>query len=271
MPFEQMQADEWKRSLRRTLLIGPPNSWKTTSMRTWPRPIHALSFPGEHGASAIPQEEGITPYIWTEPTQPTSATAIVNEIIRTSMGIIAGKHGPCKVFWGDGLHKLYGVIYESELEGLKAAFPSMDEDKLGGRAYALAHQTFTRYLRKINSSAVEYVVFTAWSGRDKDDPDDKRNDAPRHLWPDLPGEMARRATGEFGTVFFAEPGLPIAPGKFTAGKWQTRPAGKVFGASMKLPQEIAAKIPTTVPQDWLAFEALVSQIEQSNQTTKQAA
>lgn len=257
MPFKPMQQDEWKRFFRRTLIVGPPNSWKTTSMRTWPRPLHALSFPGEHGASAIPHEDGIYPYVWEEPTQRVTATSVFSEICRTTEKIIAGEYGECKVFWGDGLHKLYGAIYEAELEGLKTTYPSMDEDKLAGRAYGEAHKTFTKYLRKVNSSAVEYVVFTVWPGREKDNPDDKSANATMHLWPDLPGEMSRRVVGEFGTVLFAEPGQPIAPGKFTAGKWQTRPAGRVWGAGLKLPSEISAKIPTTVDQDWQKFEQLV--------------
>ena len=255
MPFEPLDPNEWKRALRRVGLVGPPNSWKTSSLFTWPRPIHILLFPGEGGGSTIPQLEGVFPYIWKE--EPGMAPeAVRDQVWNTTMDILAGKRGDIKTFAGDGFHKCYTVFREARYAELKAAFPNTDEEKLGGRAYGEAHQLTYRYFRKVCSSAVPYVVFTMWSSKEKDDRDDKNANAPTHIWPDLPGEMAKNVLGELPIVLYAQPGQEIAPGKFREGTWQTKPSGKVWGAGCKLPPAIAARIPTIWPnQDWAKFEA----------------
>lgn len=256
MAFKQFDFEQWRRTFSRAGLIGPPNSWKTSALRTWPRPIKIVSFPGENGASSIPQEDGIEAFVWEEdPATIKSPQAVVNEVWRFTTEVLAGKHGDIKTFAGDGFHKFYEVIYEAELAALKEAFPSMDEDKLGGRAYGKAHKTAFKYFKKVVSSSVPYAVLTMWSGVDKDDPENPRSAS--HIWPELPGKLAQRVMGEFGVVLYSEPGQEMAPGKFQPGKWQTRKHGKVHGAGTKLPPPVAIKVPTFVEQDWQKLEALV--------------
>lgn len=257
MPFEPLSPDEWKRAATRCLLIGPPNAWKTTSLLTWPRPIHILSYPGEHGATSIPQVEGVNAYVWRDDAN-LAPEAIRDQVIATTMEILAGKRGPIQTFAGDGFHKVYQVFREARFNELRAAFPQVDEDKLGGRAYGEAHQLTYRYFRKVMSSGVPYVVFTCWAQKEKDDPDNKSQNAPSHIWPDLPGELAKNVMGEFALVMYAQPGREVAPGKWTEGTWQTKPGGKVWGAGTKFPPEVAARIPTMLPhQRWPLLEALI--------------
>lgn len=256
MPIKRMDPEQWRRTFSRAALIGPPNSWKTTALQTWPRPIHIVAFPGEHGVSSIPQQDGINAYVWEDdPNQKQSAVAVANEVERYTTEILAGKHGEIRTFAGDGFHKFYDVIYEAELMELKDAFPQMDEDKLGGRAFGEAHKRAYRYFRKVMSSSVPYAVLTMWSEREKDDPENQRSNT--HIMPDLPGRMAQKVMGEFGVVLYSEPGTEMAPGKFTKGQWLTRRQGKVWGAGLKLPVEIAKRIPTRVDQDWQALERMV--------------
>lgn len=256
MGFKQLDPEQWRRLFSRAAIIGLPNSWKTSSLRTWPRPIHILSYPGENGAAAIPQEDGIHAYVWEDdPATAKSPTAIVNEVERTTTEILAGKYGPIKTFAGDGFHKLYSVMYDAAFNELTDALPHIDSDKLGGRAYAEAHKKAFRYFKRVNSSSVPYAVMTMWSGRDKDDPENKNSQS--HIWPDLPGTLATKVMGEFGVVLYAEPGLEIAPGKFKPGTWQVRKGGKVWGAGMKLPPAVAARVPTIVEQDWGKLERVV--------------
>lgn len=255
MPFERLDPKEWQRAMRRTAIIGPPNSWKTSSLLTWPRPIHILSFPGEHGAVSIPQVEGVHAYVWKD-TENLAPEAVRDQVFSTTMEILGGKHGECVTFAGDGFTKCYQIFREARWNELKAAFPNLDEDKLGGRAFGEAHQLTYRYFRKVMSSGVAYIVFTMWAQKEKDDPDNKSSNAPSHIWPDLPGELAKNVMGEFPFVLYAQPGREVAPGKFTEGTWQTKPAGKVWGAGVKLPPEIAARVPTIWPnQDWAKLEA----------------
>ncbi|MEK6879083.1 MAG: hypothetical protein AABY22_05715, partial [Nanoarchaeota archaeon] len=50
---------------RRVLIVGAPGSMKTTSLLTWPKPLHILSYPGEKGWETIPTNlEGVKAYVW---------------------------------------------------------------------------------------------------------------------------------------------------------------------------------------------------------------
>ena len=277
MPFKLMDGTQWRRTFSRAAIIGWPNAWKTTSALTWPRPLHILNFPGEHGPSSIdpekPENAGVKIHVWEDdPAVRLTPRGLVTQIERLSTEILSGKHGPIQTFFGDGFHKFYQVIYEACLDDLIEAFPSADKDRLGGRAYGMAHAEAFRYFRKIQSSNVPYVVVTMWAQREKDNPEDRSATASTHIWPDLPGELAKKVMGEFGIVLYAMPGTEIAPAvmkgqsvvkpaRFSAGTWQLRPGGKVWGAGIKLPLNIAQQLPTIVPQDWSHLEKLVTEAE----------
>lgn len=261
MPFEKLDPQEWKRAMSRVAIIGPPNSWKTSSLLTWPRPIHIMSFPGEHGASSIPDLPDVHAYVWRDPGN-LSPEAVRDQVWNTTMDILAGKHGECATFAGDGFHKCYTVFREARFSELSALYPNLDagklDEKIGGRSYGEAHALTYRYFRKVISSTVPNVVFTMWAAREKDNAEDTGRNAPTHIWPDLPGELAKNVMGEFAIALYAMPGQEIAPGKYREGTWQTRPGGKVWGAGTKLPLDVAKRIPTVLPyQDWGRLEALI--------------
>ena len=251
MGFEKLDPDEWLKSLSRVLITGPPNTRKTTSLATWPRPIHIISYPGEKGASSIPvEEEGINAYVYKEDDiSKSSPGAIVKEIEKMTIEILTGAHGPIATFAGDGLHKLYELYYQREHRALIEAYPGDDEDKLAGRAYGNAHKEFLLYLTKTSYAKIDNAVFTVWDGLDRDDPEAKRG--PTHIYPDLPGKMARRIVGEFSVVLFAKLGLPQPDSSKQRASWQIQPVGKIHGCGVKIPAHIAAKLPKEVPfQDW---------------------
>jgi hypothetical protein len=83
--------------------------------------------------------------------------------------------------------------------------------------------------------------------------------------------MAKLVLGEFGSVLYSIPGAPAGGGKWTAGKWLTRPDLRVWGCGLKIPAPIAPLIPSYVPQDWASLEALVlreyRQYQQQQPTT----
>ena len=264
MPLKPLDVEQWRKAFRRTAIIGLPNAWKTTSIfrdpdgkpdGAWPRPIHLLCFPGEQGMASVKPEEGLNAYVWeTDLVTKQNPGQIVKEIINATVEII-GKHGPDITFAGDGLHKFYGAIYAAKFKELSETYTNADEDKLRGRAFGLSHEEFLNYVHLVTSSNVRHVVMTMWSGRDKDNPDDKQS--PTHVWPDLPGQLAVKIMGEFGSVLYAEPGQQITPGVFSKGTWQTRKHGKVWGAGMKCPLDVALKVPTVIPQSWANLEKLV--------------
>src|SRR5229473_2064730 len=224
MPFKQLDKDTWKKGVSRTLIVGPPNSFKTTSISTWPRDIHWISYPGEKGHSSIPAgDPGVHAYVWeADDLTKFSPSSVVTEIEKLTIEILTLKHGPITTFAGDGLHKLYEFYLLQELAALKQVFGGSPEfagatdeeleEKLSGKAYGRAHSSFKHYLDIVGFSGVEHAVFTIWDGEEKDNPDNKRG-GPSHVFPDLPGKMARRIMGEFPIVLASKITLPDPQGR----------------------------------------------------------
>mgnify|MGYP001589621971 FL=1 len=253
MPFiEQSNALEvWARRARRVLVNGPPNSGKSTSLRTWPTPMVIISAPGEKGTTSLPQGEGIRSFVWDAP-DPNAAVnwvGVLAEVNKLTFESLSGKYGPIKTFALDGLHKLYDTCLQVATNGAKARGEDFEPKKYGP-ASALCFG----YLEKVMLSAVENVVFTCWDGLEKDDPDEKGSQAPRHLFPELPGKAAKLIMGEFAVVLYSN-----REGAGPAAKyiWQTQPLGRVWGAGVKMPLEVSKRLPLTVPQDWGALERLL--------------
>ena len=248
---------------RRVGISGPPNSFKTTSLLTWPRPIHIISYPGEKGWETIPVGiEGVHSYVWEieDPSKVTSAS-VVAEVEKLTLEILVGKRGPITTFAGDGIHKLYDWYYKRarvELEDV----PNMTDDQKDIRAYGNpqsgAFKGFLDYLHKVLGSTVPYVAMTMWEDPEKDDPADKSRTAPMHVFPALPGKIAKRIVGEFSVMVYAEVTSPVADLKGDVkGTWQIRPGGKVWGVGVKAPLEIAKALPKNIPQDFPTLERLL--------------
>lgn len=236
---------------RRVLISGPPNTLKTTATFTWPAHRQHVSYPGEKGFETIPRNDpSVTPWIWeTEDASKTLTPHTVVQAIETlTVEILAGKHGECTTFVGDGLHKLYTWYFE------RAWLDLGQTEENVGRAYGAAHRAFSAYLNRVLQSRVPYVVMTVWEGRTKDDPESRDKRAPTHIFPDLPGEMAKRIVGEFSVVLYSEADPPDPKGQVRA-RWQVRPAGKVWGVGAKLPPELALKLPNKIePPDFRKLE-----------------
>lgn len=248
MPFVQHDKQEWERRARRTLLVGSPNTRKTSSLATWPGPRLIVSYPGEKGTASIPRDEGTKALVWNQEDAlaDTNWKNVWNEVLAASKDAIGGKHGPIKTFAGDGLHKLYQTALAHATFGASARAESFD-----AKLYGNATTMFFQYLDFVMRSPIENVVFTVWDGHEKDDPDEKGPSPSRHIWPELPGQAAKRIMGEFSLVLYAtkEP-----TGKYV---WYTQPQGKVWGAGAKLPVEIAKRLPVSLEQDWGKLEQVI--------------
>lgn len=259
MPYKLAQASPL--SAKRTLIVGPPNSWKTTALLGWPKPLHILSYPGEKGYETIPRGvDGITSHIWeADMAEKTSSSTVVTDVMRVALEIVAGKYGPCATFAGDGLHKFYAHILNAVTGG--ALFSGEDFEP---RLYARAHEQFRFHLDRVMSTTVPYAVFTCWDGKEPDNPDLK-SASPTHVYPNLPGKMAKDIMGEFSVVLYAQVKHPSAEGQGKPeGTWQLLPHGKVWGAAIKAPKEVIERLPVKITQ---SFEQL-EQVLQKAQTTK---
>mgnify|MGYP001560790145 CR=1 FL=1 len=252
--------DTLRKKFRRVLLNGPPNSGKSTSLRTWPGPVIGQIFPKEKGSSSLSfQTQDGQPLIALIPddidvTKPQDWRSISAEMRKTTIDILAGKHGPVKTFFGDGIHKAYQVILASVCGGC-----NYTGEEFEPKLYSKAHSLFWEYIDLILSSSVEYAVLTCWDGAEQDNPMDQSAEGKKkkHVYPDLPGQAARKIMGEFSLVLNC--GIE---GVGTAARyyWQTQPGGWVWGAGMKLPIEVTQKLklPREVPQDWTKLDAQIS-------------
>src|SRR3972149_8153765 len=256
---------------RRVLISGAPNSRKTTSLHTWPHDsehlLHILSYPGEKGYKTIDTKDpGVRAYVWeygVEDMAKMKPHAVIKEIEQVTWEILGGKHGPCHVFAGDGLHKLYGWYYSRAYLDLlnSPGFQTSchkqhvdPEETAKIQAYGSPHSPgapsdFMLYLTKVSHSPVPFVVMTIWEEPERDDPADPRSKAT-HIFPALPGKLAQRITGEFDFVLYAEVGLAPGPNLPAPATWQTQPGGKVWGVGSKLPVELAKRLPAKGPQDF---------------------
>lgn len=272
MGLVSLDRDEWKKQLGRVLIVGGPNTFKTTSIiETFERPLHIVSFPGEQGSSVIPSDQAdVHGYVWQEedPSK-VSLSKQIADLEKATFEILIGNHGPIATFAGDGLHKLASMYWNREFQRLLAVNErQLDEGKITEndlqiRAYGNENFGATReilhYLTRIRYSNVKTVVFTCWEGPEPDANSTDRKST--HIFADLPGKLARRTVGEFGVVLYAEASMPDPQGKQT-GTWQIRKAGRVWGVGAKIPKHIALKLPEKVPQDWSKlYPFLIGEVE----------
>jgi AAA domain len=251
VPFKSLTADAWKQGLQRTLVVGPPGARKTTSLLTWPGPIGIVVAPGEKGYASITVGDGIKAFYWEDDIiAKTSPSALVKEIETVAFDLLAGKYGEITTFALDGLHKIYTAYINDATSGAFAAGEDFEP-----RMYGRAHEMFLHFISRIAHSPVLYFVATVWDGREADNPD-LGSKGPTHIYPDLPGKLAKRIMGEFSVVLYAEVPAPVA-GIEQKATWQLQPGGKIWGAGVKVPPVIARTLPAKVPQNWQALEPLL--------------
>lgn len=245
-------------------LFGPVGTFKTTSIvQTWPRKGHGgerliiLSCPGEKGWETIPRNEpDLVSLVWeVVDIEKVSPHTVIKEVESAIAQALAGTYGPVTSFALDGGHKLYPWYFERALADKLANPPKNwdgDEDKLVGPAYGQAHRDFGLQLAKLSAAKIPFLICTFWDSEERDDPKDRRKDAPTHVFPDLPGKMAKQVVGEFGAMLYCETTLPDPRGR-SRGTWLTRREGRIWGASVKVPPAIGQTIPVRIPQ---SFEVL---------------
>lgn len=271
MSFKTLTPELGAKKMSRVLIIGAPNTFKTTAIvRTFPRPTQLMSYPGEGGVGTLPIDQpDLKAYVWEdEDPSKVSYTQQINEIEKTTWEILMGKYGEVKTFAGEGLHKLAGLywnrayaqlceIYSKQIEEGKTdrnGVPLSESLKLeayGNERKGATHDVL-QYIHRVNQSNVDTVVFTCWEGVEQGQYGGNKEleaNAKPHIFAELPGRLARFIVGEFGVVVFSEVGLPGPDGKST-GTWQIRKAGVVWGVGVKVPYEIALGLPARVPQDW---------------------
>jgi hypothetical protein len=259
----QLDPQLWKKLVRRAIIIGPTNSWKTASLRTWPSKgdgtTHGrgyLIYPGETGFGTILQGEDDFVWYWSDEEIAALKTPanLIKDVEAKTWDLIAGKlpgqkNGPITTFCGEGLHQLHKLYINKASDG--AFLKGLDFE---AKAYGPATNDFFSYLNKLIVCPVPYVVCTAWEAREADNPT-LGSRGPSHIYGDFAGKVATRIPGIFPISLYAS--VQVAGLSEPKGTWQIRPGGEVWGVGAKLPVEVAKTLPVKVPQDWQALEKLL--------------
>ena len=261
MAFRRLDADTKPIPGSRVLCWGRPNTYKTTAIvETAERPIQFLSLPGEKGHETIPAVEGISSHVWeVDDLLSVSPSTVLREVETITAEIISGKHGLFATIAVEGLHKFYDYCYDDALAGLELEDAGRKNptgtEGLRGPAYGLSHKRVMRYLNKLSASTARNVIVTCWEADRKDDPKDRSKNAPTHKAPALPGQLADAITGEYGASVRST--LKRTP-TGVSGIWQILPDPQVQGCAVKVPREIALKLPSKMPQHYGMLKALLA-------------
>ncbi len=197
----------------RGLIIGAPNTGKTSFLSTIAEPTVVLAYPDEKGIRSIPVADHIQAYIFD--SLPLVPEATVQEhyaasldkyhnVLAVTRTILAQKDKP-EVLFLDGLSKFYDLILDVVTKGKYLQGRPFDETgDYTTRLYGNAHTLFRNYLSEIYLSALPTIIATAWERLTYDDEassdQQKRQDTRQGLrvWvPALPGQMGNLAAGEF--------------------------------------------------------------------------
>ena len=248
MPMLLRNANHWDRAIKRILHVGPPNSRKTTAFATYPRVMGYICSPGELGHSTMPDAVDITSIVWQHDQAVVESPRMVVEQFEEAVKGFIGKEG-VRTIAIDGIHKLNPIYVAREAGGDL----SQVEEKDVPRVIAKGTDKLLAFLRQVMESDVEFVVCSAWDEYEKDDKLSKDKNAPQHLYPALSGRGAKNSIGEFGMVLFHEPDS-LVPGEYNI---RTAPGGRVWGCGVKLPMEVAKRIPAVISaKDWKGWPTL---------------
>jgi len=228
---KESRADEWRRGFATTLLMGPPGAGKTTALLTWPRPLHVIVVPTELGASSIRGDEaaGVHVYRWGyDPTKPLSYKDAWAELQAITNEVMQGKHGEVATLALDGAHRAYYVMQKA------MGYDASTDPK----AFSGYHEEATKFFTRILACPIAHRVMTVYDGAEPVEVGSKVTS----LFPDFPGQFAKKVLGLFGVVFHAEKAPGVKPRYF----WRTRPDGRVGGVVTHLPPDIAARFPAEI-------------------------
>src|SRR5712691_3790568 len=91
-------------SATRMLNQGPPNTGKSGSFQTWPKPSQVQVYPGEKGWATFPRGiEGFKAHLWSDdPVNKLSSHDVVQQVEQLTWEILGEKNGPITRFMGDG-------------------------------------------------------------------------------------------------------------------------------------------------------------------------
>lgn len=247
-----LDPEAWKKTLRRVLVHGEPLSGKTTCLMSFPAPRHILIAPGELGYSSIQEDENTKIYYFEPQDSMMDYRHIWIQVQQWTRDILSGKHGEVTTFAIDGLHKIYAAI-------MKARGHTPDTD---AKAFSGYHDAFNNFMIPIIAGPTKYVVATCYDGSEQIETGSKTN-KDMALWPDLPGQMAKKVMGMFPVVIHTK--------RSGVGKeqyfWELQASQTMRGVGVHVPTRLRQNLPAFCEPNWEVFERML--LESAVPVTKQ--
>lgn len=257
MPFIKADENLWRWSASRKLIVGPPNSGKTTSLRTAKTPCFTISSPGEMGVNSLPRGEGFENFVWqASPEDKQDSKSVLNDVRQLAVDIITGKHGTCKTLVVDGVHKLGYYHLDAASNGTWFRGKDFEIERAFGKVdpYSKSYSTFEDFLKLVWFSPIENVIMTSWDGIEPGSFGGVKVDGGR-VYPGMHGKLAKTIMGYFSFVLYAQKNFKPVQGRMTpVYEWQIKENKEVAGAAIKLDPALVAKLPDSIPQDFAALD-----------------
>lgn len=265
MPMVKPSVEGVSVRRRRLLVNGMTGVGKTTSMLTLPRPIAIVSAPGEKGYDSIPQNDPeVLSFVWQdEPSKETNSDQIIQQVERTCVDLIAGKHGNIQSLVFEGLHKFYEYILDAVTGGEYFDGGKYDNWTMFPRA----KRRLTGFLDRLMLNNIPVVAVTVWSEAEPDRgkrPGESASDVqniPTHIYPALMGKLAKEILGEFSVVVHQSKRKEAIGDKTESYMWQLKPHGDVWGCSIKGPKELTEKLPIYIKADYRELVRVLEEVK----------
>ena len=238
---------------RDILIAGAPDTGKSASLLTFPRPLYVISCPLEEGLGTLPRNLPDVK-VFSYPLKLSDAVSwgdVIEQVRKDVVCILAGTQGPVKggTLALDGVHMLYDCWTYKTTGGVIGEVKALEAFKL----YPATNHPFFMDLLRWKQQAIErgmYYVVTAWMTPKKDQlntANEKMRDITFKEWPDLAGQAGKEITGKFSIKLKS---VVEGEGRDRIFWWKTTTDTDTGGIGIKGPVEIVSKIPLLLPQKW---------------------
>ena len=229
-----------KKAKQRFIIMGKPNSRKTSSFPTFPAPRVVSGCPGEKHTAILTPSADMKVRIWEGDGNPRTT---YQEYLAETQNILAGKvlaGVQCVIF--DGMHKMQKVCLDAGKATAGDSFKGWEEGK----------RNFTMWLDMAYKSVVPVIVWTCWAAAERVDElslETNPGKVKKGYYPDLIGKDQREILGEYPIVYqYVEGGKAY---------WQLV-GDERAECGLRVPPEQAGSLPYKVEASWPKLAEVLS-------------
>lgn len=249
MPVREVQPGDVVKTATKILIVGPPNSRKTTVAGWLPKlgPTGIYALPGEAHTDKILTPRPNMKLFLSDPlntsTERTDWVSLWTEIRDQTRKMVGGSKTDEKptipglqfaIF--DGYHKAYEVAKHAGL---------MKHPSDTWKAWDFTNSEYLKWIQQgIFSPHVEWCLWLGWSEKEQTEGSKKKS-----VFPFLPGKMQQYIMGEVNVILqTVEGGVPY---------WQLQQTDDAMGIGIRVPEERAKTMPVRIKADWTELKKIL--------------